>query len=775
VGVGRSGGRGDRDQPRIPQAKLQVKRSEILAAAYDFFEVHAKKRVSIRVEFIGEEGIGLGPTLEFFTIVAHQLQKKSLGMWLDQNGDVSAAGSLSTTTDQLDSAVVPVVPPSAAVCNQQHLSSFHEILVIVCKSCSMLEVPVCHTHQQLFSVQSEDGSWRCAGSTLPATAASTATTTSRQQARKRRRCSTADEKEEQSHNQNTSAIGVCSSSSRDYSLECSVCRGKRQPRSWLVHDDEARYLAQAWTATHSVLPHRVLCCSQCHCVNFPGTANALTMDRGGRITTIDGKLMHESAYRDGTVHLSALCEGCSLTEVPVLLTAKAVEALAQCCENTPSLASVWGPEHSPRSTSCYGGSSASVTSSTSNPNSSKTPTSSLTSTSNQPRQQPAPPGGLHSITTCDSHGITLSPLSAVAPSVLREESKDGGSEAEILDDENKKEGRDTFVSPAPLGLFPAPLLTKPSNRKEDPTSFLRYFRFLGRLLGQALLEGRLLDIPLSLPFFRRLLRTSGSSQPSCANLQEQLKDLLVVYPAVGKTLMELNNIAEKYKKMGLDRSSEELKLDGCCIEDLCLDFTLPGASGFELKSDGAEETVCLENLAEYVSLVADTFVGSGVSEQFKALVEGVSEVCSPSSLLCFTPAELSAHLCGEEGWDFSVSTLRACVKLKQGYTIRSRAITHLFEILADMTPAEQRGFVRFVTGCPRLPIGGLKNLRPCLSIIRVPCRVNHRDSVSIQGELLPSVMTCSNFLKLPDYPSLSLMKEKLFYSISECQTGFQLS
>ena len=85
----------------------QVKRSEILAAAYDFFEVHAKKRVSIRysndtpvyvpmvsthafclqteitalflagrVEFIGEEGIGLGPTLEFFTIVAHQLQKK---------------------------------------------------------------------------------------------------------------------------------------------------------------------------------------------------------------------------------------------------------------------------------------------------------------------------------------------------------------------------------------------------------------------------------------------------------------------------------------------------------------------------------------------------------------------------------------------------------------------------------------------------------------------------------------------------------------------------
>ena len=31
---------------------------------------------------MGEEGTGLGPTLEFYALVAAELQRKSLGMWL---------------------------------------------------------------------------------------------------------------------------------------------------------------------------------------------------------------------------------------------------------------------------------------------------------------------------------------------------------------------------------------------------------------------------------------------------------------------------------------------------------------------------------------------------------------------------------------------------------------------------------------------------------------------------------------------------------------------
>lgn len=36
----------------------------------------------LQIEFIGEEGTGLGPTLEFYALIAAELQRKSLGLWL---------------------------------------------------------------------------------------------------------------------------------------------------------------------------------------------------------------------------------------------------------------------------------------------------------------------------------------------------------------------------------------------------------------------------------------------------------------------------------------------------------------------------------------------------------------------------------------------------------------------------------------------------------------------------------------------------------------------
>ena len=38
--------------------------------------------VILQIEFKGEEGTGLGPTLEFYALVAAELQKKSNGAWL---------------------------------------------------------------------------------------------------------------------------------------------------------------------------------------------------------------------------------------------------------------------------------------------------------------------------------------------------------------------------------------------------------------------------------------------------------------------------------------------------------------------------------------------------------------------------------------------------------------------------------------------------------------------------------------------------------------------
>ena len=42
-------------------------------------------------------------------------------------------------------------------------------------------------------------------------------------------------------------------------------------------------------------------------------------------------------------------------------------------------------------------------------------------------------------------------------------------------------------------------------------------------------------------------------------------------------------------------------------------------------------------------------------------------------------------------------------------------------------------------------------------------------------DYLPSVMTCVNYLKMPDYSSMGVLKEKLFIAIQEGQGAFHLS
>lgn len=42
---------------------------------------HAQRKSVLEIEFLGEEGTGLGPTLEFYALVAAELQKSSIGMW----------------------------------------------------------------------------------------------------------------------------------------------------------------------------------------------------------------------------------------------------------------------------------------------------------------------------------------------------------------------------------------------------------------------------------------------------------------------------------------------------------------------------------------------------------------------------------------------------------------------------------------------------------------------------------------------------------------------
>lgn len=53
----------------------------VAARSCQVMELYARQRAVLELEYFGEVGTGLGPTLEFYTLLSHELQKRSLNMW----------------------------------------------------------------------------------------------------------------------------------------------------------------------------------------------------------------------------------------------------------------------------------------------------------------------------------------------------------------------------------------------------------------------------------------------------------------------------------------------------------------------------------------------------------------------------------------------------------------------------------------------------------------------------------------------------------------------
>ncbi|CAL0334195.1 unnamed protein product [Lupinus luteus] len=323
-----------------------------------------------------------------------------------------------------------------------------------------------------------------------------------------------------------------------------------------------------------------------------------------------------------------------------------------------------------------------------------------------------------------------------------------------------------------LGLFPRPW---PANSDVSEGSrfykVIEYFRLVGRVVAKALQDGRLLDLPLSVAFYKLVL-----------GQELDLYDILVIDAELGKTLQELNALVcrKSYLESGGSYTDKiaNLHFRGAPIDDLFLDFTLPGYPEYILKP--GSEMVNINNLEEYISVVVDATVKTGIMRQVEAFKAGFNQVFDISTLQVFTPQELDYLLCGRrEMW--KAETLVDHIKFDHGYTAKSPAIVNLLEIMGEFTPEQQRSFCQFVTGAPRLPPGGLAVLNPKLTIVRKLSSTAANVSSNGNGpsesadDDLPSVMTCANYLKLPPYSTKEIMYKKLLYAISEGQGSFDLS
>ncbi|XP_049317416.1 E3 ubiquitin-protein ligase TRIP12 isoform X2 [Bactrocera dorsalis] len=328
----------------------------------------------------------------------------------------------------------------------------------------------------------------------------------------------------------------------------------------------------------------------------------------------------------------------------------------------------------------------------------------------------------------------------------------------------------TYVN-APHGLFPMPL--GKSSKLPHVSKSKAKFKFLGKFMAKAVMDSRMLDLPFSIPFYRWLLNEEHSVG---------LSELAWVAPEVQATLVRLQDVVHERERILADpnldamektEKIDSLDLDGCPITDLGLDFVLPGYANIELCRGGRDTPVTIHNLHQYISLVTYWFLVEGVQKQFEALREGFDSVFSTQRLRMFYPEELENVFCGSGATNYQrweIKMLQDCCRTDHGFTQDSQAIQYLYDILSSYNRDEQRLFLQFVTGSPRLPTGGFKSLTPQLTIVRKTFDGNQNPN-----DYLPSVMTCVNYLKLPDYSSREVMRQKLKVAANEGSMSFHLS
>ncbi|KAK9914927.1 hypothetical protein WJX75_002372 [Coccomyxa subellipsoidea] len=305
-----------------------------------------------------------------------------------------------------------------------------------------------------------------------------------------------------------------------------------------------------------------------------------------------------------------------------------------------------------------------------------------------------------------------------------------------------KEGFDPRV-----GLFKATpdqkLYPNPAAATVEPNAFA-LFEFMGKMVGKALYEGILLEVPLAGFFLKKLLRRGCD-----------LNDL----PSLD---------AELYRSLLFLRD-----YDGD-VEDLALTFTVTDSDfgtnrEVELLPGSRERAVTNGNRLEYIHRVANFRLNVQIKRATDAFRKGLEDVIAREWITMFNEAELQALIGGGDHQGLDLEDMKQHVNYAGGYDTDHPVIMEFWRAMQEFTPEQQKAFLRFVTSCSRPPLLGFQYLDPKLCI---------QMAGSVQDEAaqerLPSASTCINLLKLPPYRSATVIRDKLLYAVRNV-AGFDLS
>ncbi|XP_006512701.1 E3 ubiquitin-protein ligase HACE1 isoform X9 [Mus musculus] len=281
-----------------------------------------------------------------------------------------------------------------------------------------------------------------------------------------------------------------------------------------------------------------------------------------------------------------------------------------------------------------------------------------------------------------------------------------------------------------------------SNSYVNP-DHLNYFRFAGQILGLALNHRQLVNIYFTRSFYKHIL-----------GIPVNYQDVASIDPEYAKNLQWIldNDISD----LGLELTfSVETDVFGAMEE-------------VPLKPGGGSILVTQNNKAEYVQLVTELRMTRAIQPQINAFLQGFHMFIPPSLIQLFDEYELELLLSGMP--EIDVNDWIKNTEYTSGYEREDPVIQWFWEVVEDITQEERVLLLQFVTGSSRVPHGGFANIMggsglQNFTIAAVPYTPN----------LLPTSSTCINMLKLPEYPSKEILKDRLLVALHCGSYGYTMA
>lgn len=281
---------------------------------------------------------------------------------------------------------------------------------------------------------------------------------------------------------------------------------------------------------------------------------------------------------------------------------------------------------------------------------------------------------------------------------------------------------------------------QPNPHSDVHDNHLMYFKFVGRVLGKAILDGQLLDAHFTRSFYKHIL-------------------------GVPVTYHDIEGIDPQfYKSM-----NDILNMD---IDDLCLELTFSAEQQFggqvrevDLIPGGRDVAVTNANKWEYVQLMAVHKMTGSIKRQTDAFLSGFCDMVPPSLISLFTETELELLIAGLPSID--IGDLKANTEYV-GYRPGDEVVQWLWSALETFVEQDRARFLMFVTGTSKVPLGGFKMLRGQRGAQKFTV-----EKSTASPDSLPVSHTCFNNLTLPcTYRDEEELREKLLLAIREGSEGF---